>query len=228
MDDVVTTATATAGTIESVLLELWSSVYAFMPNLFFSILVLIIGVLVAKALSQLVVKLVEITKVDNLVDSLGINKTFKAVGKIKVSAILGWLVKWFLILVVLMAIAEILGLNAIIDFLGRIAAYLPKVAIAIVILLIGFVAGNFVYEIVYRSVKVTKMHSPKFLANLAKWSIVILALMASLLELEIAPSLVQTLFTGLIAMLSLAGGIAFGLGGQDAAKKFIADMKKKL
>ena len=97
-----------------------------------------------------------------------------------------------------------------------------------VILLIGFVGGNFVYEIVERSVKAAKMHSPKFLANLAKWSIVIFSLMASLIQLYIASSLVQTLFTGFIAMLSLAGGIAFGLGGQDSAKEWLKGLKKKL
>ncbi len=231
MDYVETTTEyvgTTATTVTDTLWSLWGTIVDFLPNLLGALVVLVIGLLIAKALGQLVAKLVEITKVDKLIDSLGINKTFKAVGKIKVSAILGWLIKWFLIIVVLMAVAEILQLSQIIDFLNQVALFLPNVVIAIVVLLIGFVAGNFVYEIVYRSVKVAKMHSPKFLANLAKWAIIIFALMASLIQLSIATSLVQTLFTGLIAMISLAGGIAFGLGGQDAAKKWLADVKKKL
>ncbi len=204
------------------------TVMSFLPNLLAAIIVLILGLLVAASLGKLVTKLIEITRVDELIDRLGVNKTFKAFGKVRVSAIIGWLVKWFLILVVLMAVADILGLTQIIDFLEDVAAFLPNVVIATVILLIGFVGGNFVYEITHRSVKAAKMHSPKFLGNLAKWSVIIFSLMAALIQLNIASSLVQTLFTGLIAMLALAGGIAFGLGGQDAAKALLKDMKKKL
>lgn len=208
--------------------DLYLSVTSYLPNLFAAIVVLIVGLLVASSLGQLVAKLVELTRVDKLVEKLGINDTFKAFGKVRVSRIIGWLVKWFLILVVLMAVADILGLTQIIEFLREVANFLPNVVIAIVILLIGFIGGNFVYEITYRSVKAAKMHGPRFLGNLAKWSLVVFALLASLIQLNIAKSLVETLFTGLIGMLALAGGIAFGLGGKDEAAKWLADLKKKL
>jgi hypothetical protein len=216
------------GAITASLEDLFSTLLGFLPNLIAAIIVLVVGLLVASSLGKLVVKLVQITRVDDLIDKLGVNKTFKAFGKIKVSVILGWLLKWFLILVVLMAVADILGLTQIIEFLREVAEFLPNVVVATVILLIGFVGGNFVYEIVHRSVKAAKMHSPKFLASLAKWAIIIFALMASLIQLNIASSLVQTLFTGFIAMISLAGGIAFGLGGQESAKIWLKSVKKKL
>ncbi len=208
--------------------DVFLTVTSYLPNLIAAIIVLLVGLLVASSLGQVVAKLVEFTRVDKLVDKMGVNTAFKAFGKIKVSGIIGWLIKWFLIIVVLMAVADILGLTQIIDFLKEVASFLPNVVIAIVILLIGFVGGNFVYEITFRSVKAAKMHSPVFLANLAKWSIVIFALLASLIQLSIAKSLVETLFTGLIGMLALAGGIAFGLGGKDEAGKWLSGLKKKL
>lgn len=213
--------------ITASLQDLFFTVIAYLPNLIAALVVLIIGLLIATSLGKLVKKLIEISKIDNLIDKIGINKTFKSLGKIKVSEILGWLVKWFLILVVLMAIADILGLPQIIEFLNDVALFLPNIVIAIVILLIGFIGGNFVYEVVHRSVKAAKMHSPRFLANIAKWAIIIFALMASLIQLKIAASLVQTLFTGLIGMLALAGAIAFGLGGKDKAKKWLDSVEKK-
>lgn len=208
--------------------DLFFTVVSYLPNLVAALVVLLLGVLVAASLGKLVEKLVEFTRVDRLIDKLGINKAFGAFGKISVSEILGWLVKWFLIVVVLMAVAEILKLPQIIDFLGEVAKFLPNVVIAVVILLIGIVSGNFVYEVVHRAVKAAKMHSPKFLSNLAKWSVVVFALMAALIQLKIAESLVETLFTGLVAMLALAGGIALGLGGKDHAEKWLSDLKKKL
>ncbi|MEK7086018.1 MAG: hypothetical protein AAB953_03325 [Patescibacteria group bacterium] len=208
--------------------ELFFKVTSFLPNIVAALIVLVLGVIIAASLGQVVKKIVEFTRVDRLLDKLGFNRTFKTLGKVSIASLLGWLVKWFLILVVLMAVADILKMPQIIDFLQEVARFLPNVVIAVVILLIGFVGGNFVYEITLRSVKTAKMHSPRFLANLAKWSIVIFALMASLIQLNIASSLVQTLFTGLIAMLAIAGGIAFGLGGKEKAAKWLDTMEKKL
>ncbi|MCX6734330.1 MAG: hypothetical protein NTZ25_00275 [Candidatus Peregrinibacteria bacterium] len=200
----------------------------FLPNFIAALLVLIIGVIVAASLAKLIKKLVELTRVDKLLDKLGVNDAFKAFGKISVGGIIGWLVKWFLIVVVLMAVADILQMSQINEFLKQVAGFLPNVVIAVVVMMIGFVGGNFVYEIVYRSVKATKMHSPRFLANIAKWSIIIFALMASLIQLSIAAALVQTLFTGFIAMMAIAGGIAFGLGGKEKASDWLDSLEKKL
>jgi hypothetical protein len=200
----------------------------FLPNFIVAIVVLILGIIVAARLSKLIKKLIELTRVDKLLEKLGVNDAFKAFGKVSIGGIIGWLVKWFLIVVVLMAVADILQMSQINDFLKQVAAFLPNVVIAVVVMMIGFIGGNFVYEIVYRSVKATKMHSPRFLANIAKWSIIIFALMASLIQLSIAAALVQTLFTGLIAMMAIAGGIAFGLGGKDKAAEWLDSLEKKL
>lgn len=208
--------------------DLFATVIGFLPNLLAALVVLILGLLIAASLGHLVAKLIQLTRIDQLLDRLGVNKAFKAFGKVKVSGILGWLVKWFLIVVVLMAVADILGLTQIIDFLKEVARYLPNVVIAIVIMLIGFVGGNFVYEIVHRSVKAAKMHSPRFLANIAKWGIIIFALVPAIKQLGVDTSLIEILFTGFVAMLALAGGVAFGLGGKDHAATWIEDMKKKL
>ncbi len=209
------------------LYEMSATLVGFLPNLLAALVVLILGIIVAASLGKLVAKLIELTRVDLLLDKLGINKASKSIGKIKVSGILGWLVKWFLIIVVLMGVAEILGLVQIIDFLYEVARYLPNVIIAIVILLIGIVAGNFVYEIVHRAVNASKMHSPRALANLAKWGIIIFALVPAIKQLGVDTSMVEILFTGLVAMLALAGGIAFGLGGKESAGKWLEEIKKK-
>lgn len=199
----------------------------FLPNFIAALLVLILGIIVAASLGKLIKKLIELTHVDNLLNKLGMNDSLKAFGKISVGGIIGWLVKWFLIVVVLMAVADILQMQQINDFLKQVAGFLPNVVIAVVVMMIGFVGGNFVYEIVFRSVKATKMHSPRFLANVAKWAIIVFAMMASLIQLSIAAALVQTLFTGFVAMMAIAGGIAFGLGGKDKAAEWLSHMEKR-
>jgi small-conductance mechanosensitive channel len=214
--------------ITSSMQGLFDTVIGYLPNLLGALLVLIIGLLIAGGLGRLVRRLVELTKVDDLVDKLGVNKTFKAFGKVSVSGILSWLVKWFLIIVVLMAVSEILGLDQIIDFLNDVASYLPNVAIAIVIVLIGFVAGNFIYEVVHRAVKQAKMHSPKFLANLAKWGIIVTALLPAIKQLGIDTTQIDILFRAIVYGFAGATALAFGLGGRDHASKWLDAIKKKL
>ncbi|MBI2634140.1 hypothetical protein HYW82_00520 [Candidatus Peregrinibacteria bacterium] len=214
--------------ITASLQQLFNTVISYLPNFLAALVVLIIGVLVAATLGKLIEKIITFTRVDYAIDRLGVNRVFSGFGKIKISGIIGWIVKWFLIVVVLMAVADILKLPQIIEFLKDVARFLPNVAVAVAILLIGFIGGNFVYEIVFRSVRTAKIHSSKVLANLAKWSIIVFALMASLLQLGIAKELVSILFTGLIAMLALAGGLAFGLGGKDKAAHWLEDLRKKL
>ncbi len=204
-----------------------TNVLDYLPTLLAALVVLIIGILIAAALGKLVKKLVRLTRVDVLVNKLGVNKVFKGVGNVTIAGILGWLVKWFLIIVVFIAVADILNFPQIIEFLQEVVAYIPHVIAAVLILLVGFIGGNFVYEVVYRAVKTAKMHAPKLLANLAKWAIVIFAFMAALIQLKIAATLIEILFIGIIAMFALAGGLAFGLGGKEHASQWIDDMKKR-
>ncbi len=211
----------------SSLQEIFATMMNFLPNLLGALIVLILGLLIAGWLGKLVAKLVKMTKVDQALDKLGINKFSESIGKIKVSAILGWLVKWFLIIIVFIAVAEILGLEQIIQFLEDVARYLPNIVIAIVILLIGILAGNFVYEVIYRAVKAAKMHSPKLLANLAKWGIIIFALVPAIEQLGVDTSMIVILFAGFVGMIALAGGLAFGLGGKESAAKWLEQIKKR-
>ncbi|MFH1535082.1 MAG: hypothetical protein ABIF80_03800, partial [Patescibacteria group bacterium] len=67
-----------------------------------------------------------------------------------------------------------------------------------------------------------------FLAGIAKWSIIVFATLAALVQLGIASSLLQILFTGLVAMLAIAGGLAFGLGGRQHAEKVLVNLEKDL
>lgn len=214
--------------ITASLQNVFDTVLSYLPNLLGALVVLIIGLLVAGGLGTLIEKLVQLTRVDDLVDKLGVNKTFKAFGKIRVSAILGWLVKWFLIIVVLMAVSEILGLTQIIDFLKDVANYLPNVAIAIVIVLIGILAGNFTYEVVHRAVKQAKMNSPRFLANLAKWGIIVTALLPAIKQLGIDTTQIDILFKAIVYGFGAAAALAFGLGGKDHATKWLDEIQKKL
>jgi small-conductance mechanosensitive channel len=66
------------------------------------------------------------------------------------------------------------------------------------------------------------------MANMAKYTILVFAALAVLNQLGVAQSLIQILFTGIVFMVALAGGLAFGLGGQEVAKELLSDLKDNL
>ena len=85
--------------------------------------------------------------------------------------------------------------------------------------------ANFLKNLVVTSVLSTKMHAAHFLGLLAWWSVIVFGFFAALIQIGVAQEIILTLVTGLIAMLALAGGLAFGLGGKDAASRYLDSLR---
>lgn len=211
------------------LLNLWERFVNFLPSLVGAVLVFVAGWIVAVALGKVVEHIFKMIKVDDVMEKAGTKARFKKVGvELNVAKFLGGLVKWFLILVFLMAATDILKLTQVTDFLNSIILYLPNVVVAAVILAVAFLVANFVYAVVKGSTKVAGIVSATLLATIAKWAIVIFGFLAALIQLGIAASLINTLFIGFVAMLALAGGLAFGLGGKDEAALILKKIRQEI
>ncbi|MDI6778410.1 MAG: hypothetical protein QMD77_04450 [Patescibacteria group bacterium] len=211
------------------LLNLWDRFINFLPSLVGAVLVFVAGWIVAVALGKVVEHIVKMLKVDDVMEKAGTKARFEKAGvRLDVAKFLGGLVKWFLILVFLMAATDILKLVQVTTFLNSIVLYLPNVVVAAVILAVAFLVANFVFAVVKGSTKVAGLISAMLLATVAKWAIVIFGFLAALIQLGIAASLINTLFIGLVAMLSLAGGLAFGLGGKDEAASILKKIRQEI
>lgn len=202
--------------------NLWIKTINFLPNIVSALVVLMLGLLVAKFFSKFISRTLKYLYVDKLVDSFGVKHSLEKVGiKVDISHVIGIIVKWFFIIVFLVAAADILHLAQITEFLNKVLLYIPNVVIAVVILVLGVVFANFIHGIVKTSVHIVNLEAAEIIAGIAKWSVMVFTIMAALVQLRIAPDLVTTLFQGFIAMAAIAGGIAFGLGGKDKAKAVI-------
>jgi hypothetical protein len=211
------------------LLNLWDRFINFLPSLVGAILVFVAGWIVAVALGKVVEHIIKMVKVDDVMEKAGTKARFHKAGvDVNVAKFLGGLVKWFLILVFLMAATDILKLVQVTTFLNSIVLYLPNVVVAAVILAVAFLVANFVFAVVKGSTKVAGIVSATLLATVAKWAIVIFGFLAALIQLGIAASLINTLFIGLVAMLALAGGLAFGLGGKDEAAMILKKIRQEI
>lgn len=217
------------GAITSSLMDLWQRFIGFIPTLAGAILVLVIGFIVAVMIGKIIEKIIRMTRIDQALVKVNTNEQLKRTGiELSFSRFFGELVKWFLVLVFVMAATEILGLSQVTTFLNSIIMYLPNVVVATIILSIAFLLGNFVYAIVRGSTRAAGVMSATLLATISKWAIMIFGLLAAMIQLGIASSLVNTIFIGLIAAVSLATGLAFGLGGREEASLILRKLREEI
>jgi len=211
-------------------MEAWDVFIGFLPALVGALLVFLIGIVIAKFLGNAAKKITDAAKIDRLIKSESrLAGEFKKAGvTLSLSGIIEGLVKWFLILVFLMAAADILGLSRVTQFLNEIVLYIPNIVVAIVVLSIAFILGNFASKIVVSSTESAGVSNALFLAMIAKWAIYIFGILAALIQLGIAAALANTIFIGIIAAISIAAGLAFGLGGKDEAAMILKKMRENL
>lgn len=197
----------------------------YLPSLFGGLLIFAIGLVLAEILRKILISLFNFLKIDLLI------KKTKLAGKKEVTIwkeILAEVLRWGVVILFLIPAAEVWGLSKVTEVLNQLLFYLPNVLVAVVIGFVGLIFANLVSDLVKHGVKTIGATSAKTLAALAKFSIVFFTVLIVLNQLGIAQDLIRILFTGIVAMLALAGGLSFGLGGKDIAKEILEEFRKKL
>ena len=201
---------------------LWYGFIETFPRILLAIIIFIIGWIVATTLGKLVMMAIDALKLDRAFKNTGVDEALARAGwKLHIGAVLGWLVKWFLITVFLIASLNILHLDQVTVFLQQVLAYIPQVIIAALVLVAGTVLADFVRKLISGSAAIANVRSAKMLGSIAYYAIWILALVTALDKLGIFGYFGQILFTGLVVMIALAFGLAFGLGGKEVAGRWI-------
>lgn len=201
----------------------------FLPGLIGAIIIVIIGLIIAAIVAKLVEKIIQMLRIDNVIARLQHEISGRPTREIKASVILRELVRWFLIFVFLIAASQALGLSQLSVFLNEILLYIPNIIVAVVILTVTLMLAKYVSEIVMDSQAVENSDfESKIVSAVAKWAIIIFGVLAALIQLRIAPSLINSLAIGIIAAISLALGLAFGLGGQGEASQLLKNFRAKM
>lgn len=215
--------------VRTSLVTLWSAVAGFLPRFVAAVVVFLVGWLVAVLIGKLAYHVVRVLQVDKALENINFKGTWERSGfKLNSPLFFYELVKWFFVIVFLMAAANILGLVEVSEFLGTVVLYIPNVIVAAVVLLIGILVAKFLEGLVVASVRAAELVSASFLGALTRWSIVIFSLLVALAQLGIAEDIIRIIVVGIVAAVSLAIGLAFGLGGQDAASAFLTNLRKRI
>lgn len=202
---------------------IWFGIASFVPTLIIAVIIFIIGWILATLVEKLVEHLFKVLKIDEALKSAGVQSVVERAGhKLNSGKFIGTLVRWFIIVVFLIASFDVLQLSQVNSFLRDVVlSYLPNVIVAVLVLMISVVIAEAVNKIVLASARAAHIKSAALLGHIAKWSIWIFAILTALFHLGIAPALIQTLFMGIVVAAALASGLAFGLGGKDVAGRIL-------
>lgn len=203
---------------------------AFLPNLIVALLIFIIGWLIGAGIGRIVAQVIRSLRVDQALRSAGVEQVVQRAGfRLDSGAFLGFLVKWFFIVIGLVTALDVLHLTEVNIFLRTVVlGYLPQVIIAVLILLVAAVVADATQKVVAGSARAAHLRSANLMGSIARWAIWIFAILAALDHLQVASDFIQPLFTGFVVALALAFGLSFGLGGQQAAARFIEKMREEV
>ena len=210
------------------LLAVWSKFIQYAPLVIVALIVFLVGWFFAVMISSLISQILSGLKFNQLFERGGWKEALeKADLKVNPSSFIGGILKWTLIIVFLMISVEILGSTQLADFLRSILGYLPNVLVAILIFVVTVVIVDIVEKLVRAAVEKSKVEYGSVVSTIIKWSIWVFAILAILDQLGIARSLTQILFTGIVAVLVVSFGLAFGLGGKEMATEMLQDLRRR-
>ncbi|MBW6440494.1 hypothetical protein K0B03_00480 [Patescibacteria group bacterium] len=215
--------------------EIPSSIYNFYQafliegSIFSAVFVFFIGLMFAVELEKLTKILFEKMSIDKSLEKAGIKKCFKRINiNFSISKLVGWLVKWFILIFTLKFVVDIMDIPQVSEFLAQILSYLPSLFLAIISLTIGVIISQLVYESTDGLAKASGIRMYHLVAFLFKWTIIIFTFLVVLEQIQIGMEIIKIFAGGLSLMLAIAGGLAFGLGGQYHAKELLDELKDKL
>lgn len=202
----------------------------FVPKFVFALVVFLVGMFIAVTVGRIVTQAVRSLKIDHILRSLGLEEYVERAGwHLDSGAFVGGLVRWFFILVFLLAALDVLELNAVTRFLNdAVLTYLPQVIVAVLVLLAGAVLGDVASKVVTGAARAASMPSAGFVGGVVRWAVWVFALLAALFQLGLFQELILTVVQAFVYMLALAGGLAFGLGGKDAASQYIERLRRDI
>ena len=210
----------------SSLQDLWWGFIQFAPKLIIAIIFFIVGWVLGNLVAKAFEHVVGALKIDKLFQSIGMDEFFKRAGmNLNTGYFIGQIVKWFVIIVFLLPSLNLVGLDYISSFLkDDVLGFLPRVIVAAFILIIATIVADALSRAVTASAKAMNLRSANMLGTIAKYAIWVFAFIIAFGQLGVAPAYMQILFAGIIGMIAVAGALSFGLGGKDAAARFLSKL----
>ena len=195
---------------------------AFLPKLIGFVLSLIFGWIVAKIIRAVSVRLLAVVRLHVLTEKAKIDQ-FLSEGGIKQSAIeiIGTLFYWLIMLIVIVAAFNSLGLRVASELFNQVILFIPNIIVSIFVLILGLFLANFTRQVVVTYCRNVGIQNADTMGKIAQYAIVIFVVSIALTQMNIGEQILANLIVVLFGAVCLALALAFGLGGRDWASGVI-------
>lgn len=195
-----------------------NSLVAFLPKFLGGLIIVLIGILIASLLKRLFVTIFRFFRFAAILERMNLMQK----QEVHIwEQVIAEIIRWTIIILFLIPTLDAWGLSRATEVLNQLLLYIPNVIIAVITTFVGIVAANLVSDVVRQSVKSVGNTSAQTIAMSAKGVVTFFTILVALNQLGVAQDLIRILFTGIVAMIAIAGGLAFGLGGKDTAKDIL-------
>ena len=210
--------------------DLWWGLVQFAPKFVVAVVFFVVGWALGNIVARALEQVFSALKIDKLFVSIGADGLFRKAGMtLDTGYFIGQVVKWFVIVVFLLPSLNLVGLDYIASFLkDDVLGFLPRVVVAALVLIIAAIVSEGLSKAVMASARTMNLTSANMLGAVAKYAVWVFAFIIALGQLGVAEYYMSVLFTGIIAMLSIGGALAFGLGGREAASRFLAKLGEEV
>lgn len=204
--------------------RLLDRVLGFLPDMLGALVIFIVGILLAWALKTLSIRLFRAVNIDKHCDKTNISELLLKGGiRERPSVVLGRLVLWIVVICFSIFSLSSLDVPAVEHLLQKLLFYLPNVFAGVIIVLLGYLAGNFFARAALIAAVNAGWRSSGLVARSVKASIILFAVTMALEQVGIGPQTTAIAFAILFGGIVLSFAIAFGLGARGIARKYLED-----
>src|SRR3989344_4944288 len=223
---------ALGATVTAIVTTSLAGIGDYFPQFLGGLILLLLGLTISALLKEVVLRFLRFLNLEAWMEDVSEwfekMKSDKAARGSVWTGLVAELVRWTVVILFLVPAAEAWGLPKVTELLNQFLLYIPNVFVAAVVGFVGLVLANLVSEIIKHAGKGLGSASSNLLSTISRYALYFFTTLVVLNQLGVASDFVRILFTGIVAMPAIAGGLAFGLGGQGTAKKTLDDLQRKL
>lgn len=215
-------ATSPASLLDS-LQTVWYGLGPTLVDIVLAVVIIVIGALIGWLAKHAIEELFKALHVDKALKHTGLDGALKRAGyKLNSGMFVGEIIRWFFIVVFAIFAFDYLKLDAFNAFLSKVAAFLPQLIVAALIVFVGALVAEALAKLVKGTLKATA-HSnvSHMVASLVRWVVWIFTILTAIEQIGIPTVYLEIFFQAVAWALALGIGLAFGLGGKDLAKKML-------
>ena len=177
------------------LAEFWTELAGFLPQLLAALVLLFLGWMLAKVARSGIMRLLRALHFDKVTEKSGLESFLKqAELEVSLAAVLGNLIYWLIILVMIVTVANSLGLTMVAELFNKVLLYIPNVIVAILVLVFGMILARFINRIVFAWLNNVGFDGALTVSTFSEYAMMIFVFFIAMEQLQIANELLTAAF----------------------------------